>query len=242
MTQQEIKEIYALIANQHQRYLAIKGVLLPALKNSQNYTKNALVLVKLAQNYPNTAILSKEELTQFIRDFYPGINDVQQARHLAIQSGFYIVSGTRGDNGNENIPSGSYKLVSLEEPHPSFVPHRKTGLTTNDFEELKKIYHYHCAVCGSKEGEEHLIRNSVIVQLQQGHMNPEHDLVAGNIIPQCQICNRPDRNRWIYDNTGRVIAVANSQDGKRVVLKFLEKSSEAVRQEILAYLSNMNRK
>jgi len=32
---------------------------------------------------------------------------------------------------------------------------------------------------------------------------------AGNIIPQCQKCNQADRNRWVYDNKGRVIKLAD---------------------------------
>ncbi len=39
-------------------------------------------------------------------------------------------------------------------------------------------------------------------------MNPNKPLVAGNIIPQCQKCNRADRNRWVYDDKGRVIKLA----------------------------------
>ncbi|MDP2939480.1 MAG: hypothetical protein Q8O13_05340 [Candidatus Omnitrophota bacterium] len=42
-------------------------------------------------------------------------------------------------------------------------------------------------------------------------MDPNKPLVAGNIIPQCQKCNRDDRNRWIYDDKGRVIKLANPQ-------------------------------
>ncbi len=41
-------------------------------------------------------------------------------------------------------------------------------------------------------------------------MNPRKPLVADNIIPQCQKCNRGDRNRWVYDEKGRVIKVADS--------------------------------
>jgi len=40
-------------------------------------------------------------------------------------------------------------------------------------------------------------------------MDPNKPLLAGNIIPQCQKCNRGDRNRWIYDEKGRVIRIAN---------------------------------
>ena len=41
-------------------------------------------------------------------------------------------------------------------------------------------------------------------------MDPNKPLVAGNIIPQCQKCNRPDRNRWVYDDKGRVIKLADA--------------------------------
>ena len=40
-------------------------------------------------------------------------------------------------------------------------------------------------------------------------MNPKKPLVAGNIIPQCQKCNQADRDRWVYDEKGRVVKVAN---------------------------------
>ncbi|OGY63624.1 MAG: hypothetical protein A3I89_00225 [Candidatus Harrisonbacteria bacterium RIFCSPLOWO2_02_FULL_41_11] len=39
-------------------------------------------------------------------------------------------------------------------------------------------------------------------------MDPNKELIAGNIIPQCQKCNRGDRNRWVYDERGRVIKLA----------------------------------
>lgn len=41
-------------------------------------------------------------------------------------------------------------------------------------------------------------------------MDPNKPLVAGNIIPQCQKCNRADRNRWVYDDKGMVIKLANA--------------------------------
>jgi len=46
-------------------------------------------------------------------------------------------------------------------------------------------------------------------QFAKSHMDPNKPLVPGNIIPQCQKCNRGDRNRWVYDDKGRVIKVAN---------------------------------
>ena len=59
-------------------------------------------------------------------------------------------------------------------------------------------------------------------------MDPNKPLVAGNIIPQCQKCNRGDRNRWVYDNKGRVIKLADAnfvinfdKDVKQKIYKIL---------------------
>ncbi|MGB9852922.1 MAG: hypothetical protein ACPLPX_08695 [Candidatus Kapaibacteriota bacterium] len=85
-----------------------------SLRNKKgNYTKDASVLVYLARQYPNTRKVSKTELTDFIRKFYPDTNDVQQARHLAAQKGWNISSGTRS-NGKFDLKSGEYKLETLE--------------------------------------------------------------------------------------------------------------------------------
>lgn len=235
MDKATIKKQYDLIKEYHNEYLSEYGIKLPELMSGGKYVKDALVLIKLSEGYPNTKILSKEELTKFMREFYPDVIDVQQARHLSMQKGWYIASGTRGD---ANIPSGSYKLITLEKPYPAFCVDRREGFK-GDFEAVKKAYNYRCATCGSKEGEEHLFRKGVIVHLQEGHMNPACQLKEGNIIPQCQVCNRPDRNRWIYDKTGRVIAVAVSQDGVRIVKEFLKNAPANIRMEIFEFLKEL---
>lgn len=93
--------------------------------------------------------------------------------------------------------------------------------------------------CGSIEGRPHNIRKNETTQIQKGHMDPSKPLEMGNIIPQCQICNRPDRDRWIYDNTGRVIAVADSEDEKRVVEKYLQRTSKAKKEYFLGFLKRI---
>lgn len=240
MNDEEILKIWDMIVYHYDKYLADKGVKLPKLKIKNNYTKDALVLIRLAKDYPNTKIISKSELTLFINQFYPDTNDVQQARHLSMQSGWNILSGTRGDS-KEYIPAGSYKLIDLKTPYTAFSSDRREGFN-GDWEEIKKHYNYCCAVCGSKEGEEHLFRKGIIVKLQKGHMNPALPLEEGNIIPQCQICNRPDRNRWIYDKTGRVSAIANTEDGFRVVDKFIESSSTEMKEKLFEILKNILKK
>ncbi len=59
-------------------------------------------------------------------------------------------------------------------------------------------------------------------------MDPNKPLVAGNIIPQCQKCNRGDRNRWVYDHKGMVIKLADAnfvinfdKDVKQKIYKIL---------------------
>ncbi|MCK4745027.1 hypothetical protein KAS41_03110 [Candidatus Parcubacteria bacterium] len=208
LTKKEIKKQYDLIKNYHKKYLKKFGVVLPKLYDvDKNFTKNALVLVYLSVGYPNTKIISKTELTEFIRLFDNKVNDVQQARHLGAQSGWWIVAGGR-DNIVLAIKKGFYQLYTLEQPYPSFKKGHRINDTCN-WKELKERYGYRCATCGSREGEPHFHWSGTKTKLQKSHKDPSKPLVAGNIIPQCQKCNRADRNRWVYDDKGRVIKLAN---------------------------------
>lgn len=237
LSDKEINDTYKIICDKYERNLKKFGVSLPRLKdNKGNYTKNALVLVALAKGYPDTEALSKQQLTDFMKEYFDDINDVQQARHLAMQDGWYIESGQRGDNAQ--LKKGSYKLKTLDSPYPSFLQERRAGFS-GDFDSLKRLYDNRCATCGAKEGEKHHLRKTVSVVLQKGHMDPTKPLVEGNIIPQCQICNRADRNRWIFDKTGRVIEVAPTEDGKRIVMTFLRKANVSIRKSVLEALKKL---
>ncbi len=227
LSNEEIEKIYNLITDFHKKYLIDFGVSLSRLKNADSYTKSALVLVYLAQDYPATKIISKAEITEFIRTFYPNTNDVQDARHLGMQKGWYIASGTRG-NGVEGLHYGDYQLITLEKPHPNFRLHRKVSMGDADWEAIKEKYNYRCVTCGSKEGELNYHYPGTITKLTQAHMDPNKELTPDNIIPQCDKCNRPDRNYWIYDRKGRVVKIAHPQ----VVIK----SDKTVRWEIYKVL------
>lgn len=232
MTDIEIQKQYNLIKEYHKKYLERHGVKLPSLKRNSEYTKDALVLVYLSKNYPNTYVVSKDKLTTFIRKYDPSVNDVQQARHLAAQKGWYILSGTRKDNESKGLKAGEYKLVSLEKFYPGFTLQRRSYLAgDNYFESLKKEYDYRCATCGSKEGEHHRYWKNTVTILQKGHMDPSKPLEPGNIIPQCEKCNRPDRNYWIYDEKGRVIGIANE--------KVVDKCSKDLKEKIYQRLKDI---
>jgi hypothetical protein len=212
----EIENTYNLVSDFYNKYLKSYKVILPKLKNkSSNYTKDALVLIYLAYNYPNQKIVTKRELTEFIRYFYPDVNDVQQARHLARQKGWYIISSRRGNhidileglkNKTKNIPSEDfYYLVSLEEPYPGFK--KRIQPKSKDFEELKKKFDYRCATCGSKEGEPNFKNPRRITRLQKAHIDPLNK--ESGFIPQCEECNRAYRDWFVFDNEGRVRTIAN---------------------------------
>ncbi len=208
MSIKEIETTYELIENYYERYLKKYGVKLPKLRDkNNNFTKDALVLCYLARFYPNTVVVTKNELTNFIRKFYPDVNDVQQARHLGAQKGWFISSGGRDNVHVKKV--GEYRLISLEKPYPNFKFHRNYKITTNQWEEILKLYNYRCATCGSKDGEKHLHWNNTITKLQKSHKDPRFPLEGDNIIPQCQKCNRAYRNFWIFDEKGRVRGIAN---------------------------------
>jgi len=177
------------------------------LKNANGeYTKDALALVYLARFYPSTVIVTKQELTAFIRRFYPNVNDVQQARHLGAQKGWFISAG-----GRENVhvkKTGEYRLITLEKPYPNFKGHRIE--ITDNWENVKEQYGNKCATCGSEEGERNLHYPNTTTKLQKAHIDPFKQLLGENIIPQCQKCNRAYRDFWVFDERGRVRSVAKA--------------------------------
>lgn len=212
LSEKTIIKTYKKLEKYYKNYLKRYGVKLPRLKGKKGFTKDALILVYLAQGYPKTRKVTKVELTEFIREFYPATPDVQAGRHLGAQKGWFIAAGGR-DNREVTLQRGEYQLITLKKPYPAF--HRHRANITVDWEKLKASYGHRCATCGSKEGEPHLHWPNTITKLQMSHMNPNKPLGTGNIIPQCQKCNRADRNNWEYDGRGRVIKLANPTVIKR---------------------------
>lgn len=201
----EIEKLYNIILNEYKNNLEKYNVKMPKLYSNNNYTLNALVLIYLF--FKEGKIVSKQELTDYLRSMGFDINDVQQARHLAQQSGWYILSGTRGDNECKSlgIKSGEYMLKTVKEPYPSYKNLKRTmTLNAGSWDELKKMYNYRCATCGSKEGEPNFLYPASNTTLQQGHKDPGRPLTIDNTIPQCPFCNRASRNYFVFDNKGRV--------------------------------------
>lgn len=229
MNKKEIKRQYNELTKYYDKYLKKHGVKIPNLKRGGDFTIGALVLVYLYENMNKK--ISKSELTAALRDQGYEINDLQQARHLGQQYGWYIISGTRNDEDCKkyNVNPGEYMLLSVKEPYPSFkVMKRNESLDVNSFKELKERYNYRCATCGSKEGEKNIMYPASITKLQQGHKNPGKPLDISNVIPQCDFCNRASRNFFVFDNKGRVSKIYDPN--------FILKSEAQVKQVMLKLL------
>lgn len=135
----EIEKKYNEILEEYKNNLEKYGVKMPKLYSNGNYTLNSLVLIYLYTKLGK--IVSKLELTDYLRTMGFDINDVQQARHLAQQSGWYILSGTRGDYECKmlGIKSGEYMLKTINEPYPSYRKLKRTeSLNAHSWDELKK--------------------------------------------------------------------------------------------------------
>ena len=203
--QHEIEKKYNEILVEYKNSLEKHDVKMPNLYSNGHYTLIALVLVYLYSKIGEK--VSKQELTDYLRTMGFDTNDVQQARHLAQQSGWYILSGTRGDYecNDLGIKPGEYMLKTISEPYPSYKNlKRSEALNADSWDELKRIYNYRCATCGSKEGEQNFLYPASITTLQQGHKDPSKPLTLDNTIPQCPFCNRASRNYFVFDNKGRV--------------------------------------
>lgn len=88
---EQIVQQYNFIVDFHKKFLGKFGVKLPELFGAdKKFTKNALVLIYLSIGYPKTKVISKTELTHFMREFYPDTADVQQARHLGAQDDQFL--------------------------------------------------------------------------------------------------------------------------------------------------------
>ncbi len=229
-TEKFILEQYNKLKESWEENLKKYGVRLSALKkNDGSYTLNALVLIYLYTNINQP--ISKEEITAFLVNMGYPVIDMQQARHLSAQDGWYIISGQRGDAECKkySVKSGEYMLLSITEPYPHFKEKRRAEvLKPSSWEELKAHYNNRCISCGSEEGKKNLLYPNSITRLTQGHKDPGKTLSMDNIIPQCQFCNGASQNFFVFDNKGKVVKIYNP--------KFILRSDEEIQIEMLKLL------
>ena len=176
--------------------LKMRGVKIPQRKP----TKIFFVLMYFVERVQE--VVTKLELTEYLSQYFDDVKDVQDARHLSKQKGFYILSGQRGEG---NLGRGEYKLLSLTEPYTGYTSNRRTAIAASSFAEMKKKYDDRCATCGDEEGTPGRYFPDSLVKLERGHMDPTKDLTLDNCIPQCSECNKQYKDKFIFDSRGRVV-------------------------------------
>lgn len=158
------------------------GVKLP---NEKTQYGACLLYFYINKNRP----VNKELATQFVSDYLDKlVRDLQAIRHLGKQRGFNIQQS--GDNSL--LKSGEYMFLGFEHAHTYWSFDRR-NTTDLDFDFIKLKFDNKCATCGDP--------NSI---LQAGHMVPTLPMTMDNIIPQCKACNTFFKDRFEFDNRGRV--------------------------------------
>jgi hypothetical protein len=220
MSPDEIKNWYEKLKDEWELNLSKYSVIFP----KPNVVK-ALWLIFL-RKYQGK-LVHKDTISSFVQTVIPKAGKDQQVRHLASDGWYVLNRGDKIPNKNEIVPGGYHVLITTESPKPTFLfksLKRAGRIAAEDFSQLKAVYDFRCATCGSQEGKPNLLEPDKRTSLQQGHMNPAKSLNLQNSIPQCQVCNGVYQDDFVFDVKGRVIAVASP----RPVLK----ADKYVREEI----------
>ncbi len=201
----EIEKWYKQLNKEYTLNLSKYGVKLP----KRNSIK-ALWLIFLRKN--KGTLVHKDTISSFVASIKPNAGKDQQVRHLASDGWYILNKGDKIPDKKSTVPSGYHVLITTESPKPTFLFNslkRAGRIAAKNFNELKAVYGFRCASCGSKEGEPHFLEPDKKTQLQQGHMNPSKPITLDNLIPQCQICNQAYQDDFVFDIKGRVVAVAS---------------------------------
>lgn len=207
MSPEEISDWWKIIEQEYDTHLKQYNVTLPKIGSA-----SALWLVYLKKH--EGKLVHKDTISEFVSSVNPEFGKDQQVRHLASKGWYILNKGDKIQKEDKTIPSGYHMLVTTESPKPSFLwkeLKRAGRVSAKNFEQLKITYGLRCATCGSEEGKPHLLEPTQRTKLQQGHMNPHKSLSLENSIPQCQICNQTYQDDFVFNDKGRVVAVASAR-------------------------------
>lgn len=224
MSPDEIKRRYDDLVQLHRRHLQRYDVKMPS--EGSNKALHLIYLHKYMR-----MLVHKDTVSAFVRSVNPRAGADQQVRHLAAD-GWYVLNRGNAISENETVPNGYHMLRDVTTVKPDFLHRRlrRVGrVAATTFEELKAVYDFRCATCGSRENAAPLLNPDGVVELQQGHMHPGRPPALDNTIPQCQYCNQTYRDNFIFDQNGRVTALYNAN--------FVLRSDPSVRNAILRVLS-----
>lgn len=211
MSDTTLDAAYSALEIAHSDFLAAHGVLLPP-KETQQAVMLCYLYLKLGR------LVSLEQLREYVRTKAPGSQDLQP-RHLKYSGWHLLLSGKSKDllradaefedlNGEvrsrkkgEKLPNGYVMLVSVTDPSPDFVLKKRRGsIDRGSWEKMLASYDGCCAVCGKKTHA-----------LEKGHKDPMKGFELSNVIPMCSECNNWASNDLVFDDNGRVVALASSR-------------------------------
>ena len=219
-TTEELQKSWMELKEIHREYLAIHRVRIP--KASHYSENNKAAWLSILRHYKDEEI-HKDHISEIVQRDMPGAAKDQQVRHLK-RDGWEISAEKRGCHKLDPFhPSQEFLNTSAK---------KTAQLRASSFNEIKESFGYRCATCGARENQPDPRYGKDKVKLQQGHRNPnEAGDDPSNIIPQCQFCNRAYRNDFIFDEKGRVHAVANekpiqraAKDVQNKIFKWLAKT------------------
>ncbi len=222
ITDEELKKAYKKAVKIHKKYLATHNVKLPDWGSGKGYWLAVLI-------HYSPKFVHKDVMSAIVRKYNPKAGTDQQVRHLS-RDGWNL----EGDG------KGAHRIKDARLVHQGYAVEKTRSenlLNADDFDAIKAAYDNKCVSCGATEGEESpRYQGDGIVKLQKGHRDPELPMKKGNVIPQCQFCNRAYKNDFTFDKKGRVRAVASPKP----VLRASEKVKAKVMTELKKEASKKN--
>lgn len=217
-SEDELQQSWEDLCGIHAQYLEEYGVRMPGV-NRYNETAKSIWLAVL--HYYTGQEVHKKFISRVCQRDKPDLGPDQQVRHLK-RDGWHLT----GSGGNH--------CLDPYQPSPEWETdkrRREGRLDAQTFGELKTVYGMRCATCGAEAGKPNPRYGDDIVVLQQGHRDPSKPATdMDNIIPQCQFCNGAYLNDFVFDEKGRVSAIAS--------VRPVRKAAEAVQRKVFEWLKN----
>jgi len=147
-------------------------------------------------------VVTKQAAKNFLEK-YTSTSDVCHCyRPYAYGAGLYLLQSTSNEFSkhgfNGYYQRGSYVLWSLIENKPQVLANRDT-ITDDVWNDIKLKNFFKCDLCGSIEGQPHLLHPTCITLLEKGHIKPHLPLDATNCKPHCSHCNHKIKNNYFMD-------------------------------------------
>jgi hypothetical protein len=176
-------------------------------------------------------LINKDHAAETIKRINYSLGGDQQFRHLGTQRGFYVLN--KGDvipGTDKKCPASYHMLVNLTQEKPGWSYEKRDSLQKFSFDDGEE-----CFICGAIQGEPHPRNPSLITKLEAGHMDPFMALTKKNMIPTCSYCNKANKDKWVFDKSGKVKGFASANNG----IKYIKGSPELIKIEIYSYLSKI---